>query len=49
MDLLEYSGLDFDRLERPVLLKVNGREGLFQQVISSGDEVEIHYEDLEKE
>ena len=49
MDLLEYSGLDFDRLERPVLLKVNGREGLFQQVISSGDEVEIHYEDPEKE
>ena len=41
MDLLEYSGLDFDHLEHPVTLKVNGKNGLFQQVIVSGDDVTI--------
>lgn len=45
MDLLEYSGLDFDHLEHPVTLKVNGRNGLFQQVIVSGDDVTIQYSD----
>lgn len=41
MDLLEYSGLDFEHLERPVALKVNGQNGLFQQEIKTGDDVEI--------
>lgn len=41
MDLLEHSGLDFDHLSGPVSLLVNGVEGLFQQVIAPGDEVEI--------
>lgn len=44
MDLLEFSGLDFEHLEHPVRLKVNGRDGLFQQVIKEGDQVEISYE-----
>lgn len=43
MDLLEYSGLDFEHLERPVALKVNGQNGLFQQEIKAGDDVEIQY------
>lgn len=41
MDLLEYSGLDFEHLEHPVSLQVNGKNGLFQQVIVSGDDVVI--------
>lgn len=45
MDLLEYSGIDFDHVERPVALRLNGQECKFQQVIKNGDLVEIAYED----
>ena len=41
MDLLERSGIDFDHLDKPVRLRVNGRPGLFQQVLREEDEVEI--------
>lgn len=41
MDLLERSGIDFEHLDRPVHLRVNGRPGLFQQVLREKDEVEI--------
>lgn len=41
MDLLEYSGIDFEHLDRSVRLVVNGVEGSFQQVIHQGDQVEI--------
>ncbi len=41
MDLLEYSGLDFEHLQQPVVLKVNGKEAMFQQIIQNGDVVDI--------
>lgn len=41
MDLLEYSGLDFEHLEQPVTLKVNGEDAMFQQIIQNGDTVDI--------
>ena len=41
MDLLEYSGLDFENLDRPVELKVNGVEGQFSQVLRPNDQVTI--------
>ena len=44
MDLLEYSGIDFDHVEHPVLLRVNGTEGGFSQVLTNGDRVEIRYD-----
>ena len=44
MDLLEYSGIDFQHLDRPVRLEVNGREGSFSQVLQQGDRVEIRYD-----
>ena len=44
MDLLKDSGIDFKHLDRPVILRVNGRECTsFQQVINNHDEVEIRY------
>ena len=45
MDLLERSGLDFKHVQRPVALRVNGAECLFQQVLQPGDQVSIGYED----
>ena len=45
MDLLEYSGLDFQHLDSPVSLLVNGRDGAFQQVLRSGDTVDIRKKD----
>lgn len=45
MDLLERSGLDFKQVDRPVALRLNGAECLFQQVLQPGDQVEIGYED----
>lgn len=42
MDLLQFSGLDFDHLERPVVLKVNGQEGRFQDILRNRDTVDIH-------
>ena len=44
MDLLEYSGIDFDHVEHPVLLRVNGTEAGFSQVLTNGDRVEIRYD-----
>ena len=41
MDLLERSGLDFDHLEGPVRLTVNGMESGFSQSVRSGDVVTI--------
>lgn len=41
MDLLERSGIDFQHLDRPVRLRVNGQPGLFQQILREEDEVEI--------
>ena len=42
MDLLEYSGIDLEHPDHTVMLKVNGENGLFQQMIMPGDDVEIH-------
>ena len=41
MDMLEYSGLDLERLTAPVALEVNGESGAFQQELKSGDAVRI--------
>jgi cell division protein FtsA len=41
MDLLEYSGLDFDHLDSPVKLEVNGEEQSFQYELQENDEVTI--------
>ena len=41
MDLLQYSGLDFDRLERPVRIQVNGQECGFRQELKNHDTVMI--------
>ena len=41
MDLLEHSGIDFETLDRPVWLAVNGSECGFQQRINTGDSVII--------
>ena len=41
MDLLEKSGLDFDHLEGPVRLTINGLESGFSQSVRSGDNVTI--------
>lgn len=41
MDLLEYSGIDFRALDRPVRLEVNGTESDFQREIKPGDSVTI--------
>ena len=43
MDLLEHSGIDFEHLDRPVDLRVNGELGSFQQILRNGDQVEIKY------
>lgn len=45
MDLLELSGIDFKKASRPVALRVNGSECLFQQVLQPGDQISIGYED----
>ena len=41
MDMLQYSKLDFDHLEKPVEMKVNGVPGAFSQRLNNGDQVEI--------
>ena len=41
MDLLEHSGLDFDHLEGPVRLAVNGTECGFSQMVKNRDTVTI--------
>ena len=41
MDMLEFSGLDFDHLAKPVELRINGEPGQFSQPLTDGDVVEI--------
>ncbi|MBR3570604.1 MAG: pilus assembly protein PilM [Oscillibacter sp.] len=41
MDLLKFSDLDFQNLDKPVELRVNGEPGQFREVIKDGDSVEI--------
>ncbi|MBQ9520962.1 MAG: rod shape-determining protein [Oscillospiraceae bacterium] len=41
MDLLKFSDLDFQNLDKPVELRVNGEPGQFQEIIKDGDSVEI--------
>ncbi len=41
MDLLEYSGIDFEHLDRPVRLEVNGQERGFQHQLKEQDSVSI--------
>ena len=41
MDLLQYSGIDFDHLNRPVRLEVNGAEQGFQYELRARDDVTI--------
>ena len=43
MDMLEYSGLDFEHLDREVELLVNGAEEPFTRELGSGDQVVIRY------
>lgn len=45
MDLLEYSGLDFENLNREVELLVNGADCAFTQELQGGDEVIIRYKE----
>ena len=45
MDLLERTEIDFQHLQRPVTLRLNGGECLFQQILQAGDQVSIGYED----
>lgn len=44
MDLLQYSGLDLEHIQAPVVLKVNGAPASFQSELKENDMVEI-YED----
>lgn len=44
MDLLQYSGIDFKHLDRPVRLRVNGQGCTFQQKLEQNDQVEIRYD-----
>ena len=41
MDLLQYSGIDFDKVDRPVRLEVNGAEQSFQYELRPQDSVTI--------
>lgn len=41
MDMLEYSGLDFDHLDKPVELWINGQTGQFSQKLRENDDVVI--------
>ena len=44
MDLLEYSGIDFERVDRPVHLEVNGTQQGFQHQLRAQDSVVISLE-----
>ena len=44
MDLLEYSGIDFERVDRPVRLEVNGTQQGFQHQLRAQDSVVISLE-----
>ena len=41
MDVLEYAGLDFESLDKPVDLLVNGQPGQFTQVLKQHDDVVV--------
>jgi len=41
MDLLEYTGIDFDHLDKAVDLMVNGEPGQFSQILHENDDVVI--------
>ncbi len=41
MDMLEFSGIDFDHIEKPVELTVNGLPGQFSQVLFNNDVISI--------
>lgn len=41
MDLLERSGIDFENLNRPVYLAINGQEAGFREIVRDQDKVEI--------
>lgn len=41
MDVLEYSGLDFDNIKGKVIMKVNGEDGSFLQELRSNDVISI--------
>lgn len=43
MDLLDRSGIDFEHLDRPVELLVNGMEAPFSQILCPNDDVVIRY------
>jgi len=43
MDLLEFSGIDFEHLDRGVELQVNGSECAFTQELRPQDDVVIRY------
>ena len=45
MDMLDCSGIDFEHLEKRVILQVNGAEGQFTQILQDGDAVVIRTED----
>ena len=41
LDLLERSGIDFEHLDRPVYLAINGREAGFREIVKDQDNVDI--------
>lgn len=41
MDMLQYSGIDFEHVKGEVLLRVNGIPGFFQQELKEGDSILI--------
>jgi hypothetical protein len=47
MDILQFSGLDFSRLERPVELLHNGESCEFTQVLAENDDVTVQYKNAD--
>jgi len=47
MDILQFSGLDFSRLERPVELLRNGESCEFTQVLAENDDVTVQYKNAD--
>lgn len=45
MDLLQYSGIDFKHLDRPVRMLINGQGCTFQQKLEQNDQVEIRLDE----
>lgn len=46
MDMLQYSGIDFEHPDGNVVLKVNGEGGYFQQQLNNSDVIEIYCEKI---